>query len=165
MIYTDPPWNTGNINSFYTKAGIEMRRTFEEFTKVLFCHIAKIDPFICYLEIGKQNVEVYLSELKKIYRYVQAWQITYYRKNPSYLLRGSYMPTTFDFTGMDDMDTPYQAMLHETFSCVGDLCMGRGLTGTSAHRLGKPFVGIELNKRRLAVLIDKTTQAGARWSH
>jgi predicted RNA methylase len=57
------------------------------------------------------------------------------------------------------------AMMHEIFECVADLCMGRGLTGISAYKLGKKFVGTELNKRRLAVLIDKTSQMGARWSH
>ncbi|MDD3984108.1 MAG: hypothetical protein WC119_07380 [Synergistaceae bacterium] len=165
LIYTDSPWNTGNINSFYTKAGIDESRTFEEFTKVLFHHIAAIAPVVCYLEIGKQNVELFKEAMADQYKAVQTWQVTYYRKKPSYLVRGSQTPTSFDFSGYDDMDTPILAMQHENFNCVADLCMGRGLTGISAYKLGKKFVGTELNKRRLAVLIDKTTQMGAMWSH
>lgn len=164
MIYVDPPWNTGNINSFYTKAGINARKSFEEFSAMLFDRIDTIRPKVCYVEIGRQNKNTIVERLDWSYSSVQAWRITYYKKNPSFMVRGADAPIDFDFTGYDDMDTPTLAMMNEDFECVGDLCMGRGLTGISAYRLGKHFVGTELNKRRLAVLIDKTTRMGARWS-
>jgi hypothetical protein len=165
LIYCDPPWNTGNVNSFYTKAGIKERHTFAEFVDALFEAVAIIYPRACYIETGKQNHENLLLEMGAIYSAVQSWQITYYKKNPSYLIRGGHEEQPFDFSGQDDMQTPFLAMEHESFSCVADLCMGRGLTGITAYKLGKRFVGTELNKRRLAVLLDKTTQMGARWSH
>jgi len=43
---------------------------------------------------------------------------------------------------------------------MGDLCMGQGLVGLAAHAAGKPFVGTELNPRRLAVLLQKLAQQG-----
>jgi hypothetical protein len=37
------------------------------------------------------------------------------------------------------------------------------LTGITAYQLGKRFVGTELNKRRLAVLIDEVARRGGEW--
>ncbi len=70
----------------------------------------------------------------------------------------------FDFKNMDDMDTPKAVIEHEQFKCVADLCMGRGLTGLTAYRLKKQFVGTELNKRRLAVLIDTVAREEGHWT-
>jgi hypothetical protein len=106
LIYCDPPWNTGNINSFYTKAGIDKRKTFAEFIDALFEAVAIIYPTACYIETGKQNVENIKTEMEAVYPVVQSWQITYYKKNPSYLVRGGQDKQSFDFSGYDDMDTP-----------------------------------------------------------
>ena len=65
-----------------------------------------------------------------------------------------------DFTGKDDDVTPMMAIANEDTDSVLDLCTGRGLTGRTAHQLGKQFYGVELNKRRLAVLIDYYIKAG-----
>lgn len=43
---------------------------------------------------------------------------------------------------------------------VADLCTGRGLTLLAAHKFGAKFYGTELNKRRLAVAIDRAAKAG-----
>ena len=164
LIYCDPPWNTSNINAFYTKAGIQQTREFHSFADLLFTSIMAIHPGVCYIEIGKQNLKLFEAELKLMYPYVQTWEVTYYKRNRSYLLRGGkYGFSQTNFTGMDDMHTPRAAMMTEQFTCVGDLCMGRGLTGTAAYRLGKRFVGTELNKRRLAVLIDEVAKLGGEW--
>ena len=37
---------------------------------------------------------------------------------------------------------------------LGDFCMGRGLVGYYSNKAGKHFVGTELNKKRLAILLD-----------
>ena len=47
---------------------------------------------------------------------------------------------------------------HHAYDCIGDLCMGRGLVGKHAFLNGKRFVGIELNPKRLAVLVDFINQ-------
>jgi len=163
MIYVDPPWNTGNVRSFYTKSGIPTDRNFPQLFGVLLEHIEDIGARVCYMEMGKQHRGLVASELRLIYPSVQTWQVTYYRRNPSYLIRAGYMPTGHDYTGIDDMHTPRMAMEHEVFDCVADLCMGRGLTATTAYKLGKRFVGTELNKRRLAVTIDKIAKLGGDW--
>lgn len=164
LIYCDPPWNTGNINSFYTKAGIQQTREFQSFADLLFTSIMAIYPGVCYIEIGKQNLALFEARLKELYPYTQTWPVTYYKRNRSYLVRGSlWGHTGVDFTDMDDMDTPRAAMASEPFECAGDLCTGRGLTGITAYQLGKRFVGTELNKRRLAVLIDEAAKLGGEW--
>lgn len=163
MIYIDPPWNIGNIRGFYTKAGLTLEGNFRDFSEVLLSHIAAIEAPVCYMEMGKQNVIAVEESLARLYPVVQAWPVTYYRKNPSFLIRAGQQPTGVDFSGIDDMDTPRLAMQSETFTCVADLCMGRGLTATTAYALGRSFVGTELNPRRLACAIDKIAQLGGTW--
>jgi hypothetical protein len=164
MVYCDPPWNTGNLTSFYTKAGLANTKEYENFLKALITHIKSVGPKVCYLEIGRENKDKVFNELSGLYDHVQIWPVTYYRKNPSYLIRGGRSSTATDYTGMDEEYTPLKAMESEDFNCVADFCMGRGLTGIAAYKLGEKFVGTELNKRRLAVLIDRTTKLGAEWS-
>lgn len=163
MIYTDPPWNTGNLRGFYTKSGSTTNHTFEEFCSALARHIHAIAPSVCYLEIGSQNRERFIEMLSSEFRAVQFWRITYYRKNPCWLVRGADRAVDFDFTGMDDAQTPFRAIMLESPSRIADLCTGRGLTGIAALKNDTMFLGTELNKRRLAVLIDKTSKHGARW--
>lgn len=168
LVYCDPPWNAGNLNAFYTKAEIAVVKGFPAFVCALFEGLRTIGAPVCYLEIGKQNLALFeqmMGDLCALYRHVQVWPITYYRKHRAYLLRGAHDSTTdTDFTSLDDMHTPRVAMEAEKFECVADLCMGRGLTGLTAYRLGKRFVGTELNKRRLAVLLEAITHEGGMWT-
>ena len=53
-----------------------------------------------------------------------------------------------------------KAIQAEKPSSVVDLCTGRGLTLLAAHKFGARFYGTELNKRRLAVAIDRASKAG-----
>ncbi len=161
MVYMDSPWSKGNVNSFITKAGMSNYiDSFEYFMDCLFGHIKKIDPSVCYLEIGKQHKEDFIVRLASIYSCVEEWEIRYYKKNPCYLVRGADFITDTDFTGLDDEVTPLKAIQTEKPSSVSDLCTGRGLTLLAAHKFGAKFYGTELNKRRLAVAIDKAAKTG-----
>jgi adenine specific DNA methylase Mod len=156
MLYIDPPWNLSNLNSFYTKAEkSDYIDKFEDFYSVLFKRITEINCRVCYVEIGEQNKNVFFDKMKSIFPCVNIWKVTYYKKHESYLIRGSVQECVFDFSGMDDSTTPQKAIEIENINSVGDLCAGRGLTGISAHSQNKIFYGMELNKRRLAVMIDK----------
>ena len=54
MIFTDSPWNTGNLKSFYSKAKIDPTgQEFGRFYRRLFECVAEIRPKVCYLEIGR----------------------------------------------------------------------------------------------------------------
>lgn len=161
MVYMDSPWNKGNVNSFITKAGMDSYiDSFEGFMDCLFWQIKKIDPAVCYLEIGKQHKEDFIQRLAAMFSCVEEWEIKYYKKNPCYLVRGADYITEADFTGLDDEVTPYRAIMFEQPGSVADLCTGRGLTLLAAHKFGAKFYGTELNKRRLAVAIDRAAKAG-----
>ena len=66
-----------------------------------------------------------------------------------------------DYTGMDEAKVIAQAARIEDYTVLGDFCMGQGLVGLAAYDAGKPFVGTELNQRRLAVLLQKLAKRGA----
>ena len=162
LIFVDPPWNLGNLNTFYTKAGRkDYLASFVPFADALFRRIAKISPQTCYIEIGNQNVDNFIDRMGLLYPVLQRWPVTYYRKHPTWIIRGSLSPTPLDLTGIDEACCIQIIAQSEIYETIGDLCMGRGLVGLAAYAAGKPFVGTELNPRRLAVLLQKLAQRGA----
>lgn len=162
LLFVDPPWNLGNINSFYTKANrTDYLVDFGDFSAILFERIADIRPHTAYIEIGRQNVDDFYGRLGELYPHLQRWPVVYYRKYPTWLIRGSEAgPIDTDFSGIDEARCIDIIARIESYQVLGDLCMGQGLVGLAAHRAGKPFVGTELNKRRLAVLLKKLAKGG-----
>jgi hypothetical protein len=164
LVFVDPPWNLGNLNTFYTKAGrLDYRPAFSEFADVLFQRIAEIGPRACYIEIGRQGVVDFVFRLQRLYPVVQQWAVTYYRKHPTWIIRGGAMPTRLALAGLDEATCIKIIARCEEYECIGDLCMGRGLVGLAAYATGKPFVGTELNARRLACLIATVAKLGGAW--
>ncbi len=163
-LFIDPPWNLGNLNTFYTKAGRSDHQTdFQRFASRLFTCIHEIAPRSCYIEIGNQQVTDFRMRLHDAgYPYVYGWQVTYYRKHPCWLLKGSKElhsgPGFPDFNGIDEERCIEMITRDEPYTVIGDLCMGRGLVGYHAFRAGRAFVGGEMNPRRLAVLLDRVAR-------
>lgn len=159
LIFVDPPWNLGNINTFYTKAEMDERvESFELFYKRLFECIKEIKPRVCYIEIGKEYLAEFIMELKKQYKYVTFYNSTYYHKKDSlcYVVRGSNkFKGKPKLDGMDEEDIIEWICANEDYTCIGDLCMGRGLVGLNAYKNKKKFVGTELNHKRLSVLVER----------
>jgi len=163
LLFVDPPWNRGNLNSFYTKAekGYHIDH-FSEFETALFQRVADVNPLVCYLEVGNQANDRWVEMMHGQFPYVQHWNVVYYRKHPCNIIRGSHIGALdFDYTGMDEARVIKKIAEIERSNCIGDFCMGRGLVGLAAYAAGKPFVGTELNKRRLAVLLQKLAAKGA----
>lgn len=164
LVISDPPWNLGNVNTFYTKANKKgaHSKKYNEFIDNFFNKIDIILPNIIYIEIGNQYYKRWMNEVKERFGLCQVWDITYYKKNPCKLIRGSKISkTNFDFEGMDEWDAILKACEIENYSTVADLCMGRGLVGLGAFESGHNFVGTELNHKRLSVLIEKLVRKGA----
>jgi hypothetical protein len=162
LLFIDPPWNLANINSFYTKAGrSDYIDQFDDFADLLYERIAEIGPQTTYIEIGNQNVDNFYDRLDQLYPYLQRWPVLYYRKHPTWLIRGSEIdPIDYDFTEIDEAKCIQIVAKIENYKILGDLCMGQGLVGLAANQVGKPFVGTELNKRRLANLLQKLAKRG-----
>jgi hypothetical protein len=160
MVYCDPPWALNNTNMFNGKSGKSYINDFNEFLHPFFDAIDKINPDCCYIEIGKENFGLMLKGLNSLFDVVQYWNITYYGKNPSFLLRGGSSATDNDFTGKDDAQTPYLAINAEKPRIVCDMCMGKGLTAIAALDSGCRFVGTELIKQKLASGIEILKKKG-----
>lgn len=163
LMFVDPPWNLGNLNTFYTKADrTDYQDNFERFYKRLFKCIANIHPNTCYVEIGKEYLAAFILEMKHLYKAVTFYNSSYYHRqeNICYVVRGSSKRKKLPLDYMDEEDIIAWICAHEDYNCVGDLCMGRGLVGIHAHRAGKQFVGTELNHKRLAVLLEYMAKCG-----
>ena len=164
LVFVDPPWNQGNLSSFYTKAGRDDYQQFSDFERVLFERIQEIAPKTCYIEIGNQFVDQWYAKLETLYPVLQRWTAVYYRKYPTNIIRGGQYPIDCDFIGIDEARCIEIIAQIEQYRIIGDLCMGRGLVGVAAYKAGKPFVGTELNERRLACLIEKIDKLGGEWT-
>lgn len=166
VIFTDGPWNKGNIRSFYTKAELVPPREelFSDFKNALFEAIKKIKPRLCYLEIGKEYLAEYIIRMNEMYKYVTFYNSTYYHKkdNLCYIVRGSNKAKKPKLDGMDEEDVIQWICSNDLADgeIIGDLCMGRGLVGKYAAESGKIFVGTELNHKRLSVLLETMADKG-----
>ncbi|MDD4422313.1 MAG: hypothetical protein PHD46_04685 [Eubacteriales bacterium] len=158
LVFVDPPWNLGNLNTFYTKAERQdYQDSFEIFYRRLFECIAKISPKTCYVEVGKEYLSEFIQEMKLLYKYVTFYNSSYYHSKDKicYVIRGSSKRKKLPLDYMDEEDVIAWICANEDYSCIADLCMGRGLVGINAHENGKSFVGTELNHKRLSVLLDR----------
>ena len=166
LLFVDPPWNKGNMTSFYTKADMmPPAETYEDFYARLFACIKEISPDVCYLEIGKEHLADFVVEMRKLYKKVTFYNSSYYHKrdNRCYVVRGWKRGKPPRLDDMDEEDIIEWVCQHETYQCIGDLCMGRGLVAVNAYKSGRPFVGTELNHKRLSVSIEYLAKLGAKY--
>lgn len=158
LIFVDPPWNKGNLHSFYTKADIDREVEYDDFYERLFKCIAEISPKTCYIEVGKEYLADFIIRMRRHYKHVTFYNSTYYHKkeNKCYIVRGShkYLPKP-KLDDIDEEDIIKWICENEEYTTIGDLCMGRGLVGFYANQVGRRFVGTELNAKRLSVLLKR----------
>ena len=140
--------------------------TYEDFYVRLFECIKDISPAVCYVEIGKEHLADFIMEMRKIYRKVTFYNSSYYHKrdNRCYIVRGWRYGKPPRLDDMDEENIIEWVCQHETYQCIGDLCMGRGLVAVNAYKSGKQFVGTELNHKRLSVAIESLVEAGAQYT-
>jgi len=165
VLFIDPPCSKGNIQSFYTKADLGAAVEYGRFSDMLFDHIAAIRPRHLFLELFASNVAEYTDRALRLFSHHIIHSSFYYKKrsNRCWILHFSNEPISL-LRDFDDLDEEYfiKKLCHEfDYECIGDLCMGTGLVGKYAYQAGKKFVGTELNKKRLALLVDhiKTSEA------
>ncbi len=159
-LFIDPPWNTGNLRSFYTKADKEHKPfDFLGFTDHLWGRIGEIAPHNLFIEMGKQHLAAYLTRAAASFRHVTFYNSTYYDRpdHKCYVIHATQAKRLKRYAHLEDMDEAriiaWLCANHD-YQCIGDLCMGRGLVGRHAYLAGRRFVGTELNHKRLAVLVD-----------
>lgn len=155
-LFCDPPCSKGNLKSFYTKASLDLAKTYDAFNEALFRTIDEIKPGRVFIEVFKSNKLLIEKYLISRYINVSTTQSYYYynKSNLCWVVQASNAVL---------IDIPYndeQAIIEfickaVDFKCIADPCMGRGLVGYYANKYNKAFVGTELNYKRLAVLIDR----------
>jgi hypothetical protein len=157
VLFIDPPCSKANINSFYTKADrTDYQTSYEPFHKRLFQCIDEINPRELFLEVFKSNRDIFITECEQRFTSVVVSPTTYYhsKKNVCWIIHATNTTETISFDGWDEEDAIKFICENVDYNCIGDLCMGRGLVGFHANKAGKSFVGTEINKKRLAVLLD-----------
>ena len=157
-IFVDPPWNRGNLNSFYTKADrTDYQDAYEPFMQRVFHYIDVIKPQVAYTEIGKEFLADFIMEMRKRFKYVTFYNSSYYhnQKNKCYIVRGSNKARKPDLDYMDEEDIIKWVCENEQYTCICDFCMGQGLVARYAAGAGRKFVGGELNPKRLSVTLSK----------
>lgn len=157
-LFIDPPCSQGNLTTFYTKADMSVNNGFENFYKLLFQRIGEINPKHLYLEVFASNYDKFLSECKLRFTNVIVYKSFYYNniKNNCWILHCSNVGIAYNnnLENIDEEKIIKHICQSTEYDCIGDLCMGRGLVGKYAYLASKKFVGTELNKKRLAILID-----------
>lgn len=165
-LFIDPPWNIGNLTSFYTKANlVNNTADFHCFYKRLFECIKQIHPQTCYVEVGKDYLAEFITEMKQLYRVVTFYNSGYFHKkgNFCYIIRGGEKRVKLPLDGVDEEDIIAYICKNEAYTCIGDLCMGQGLVAVNAALNNRKFVGTELNPRRLSVTLEKLVSHGKQY--
>ena len=172
VIFVDPPCSQGNLQSFYTKAGEGRPWPFDQFLCKLFARIMEIAPLACFVEAFASNLEDVKALMSSAgFVHITAIHSHYYhsRKNECWIVAGISQSVgmaekewqSWEDWRMSVHDMDEQSIIREICntvspkSVIGDLCMGRGLVGYYANKIGRPFVGTELNPNRLAVLFER----------
>ena len=158
-LFIDPPCSMGNLRTFYTKSDIECNQEFKAFFNSLFQRIDEIAPKYLFLELFKISRNLFIEECKKRYTSVVEYNATYYhsKKNTCYVIHCTNEKENTNYPeleGKDEEDIIKWICKNHNYSCIGDLCMGTGLVAKYAFDNKKQFVGTELNKKRLALVVD-----------
>lgn len=163
VIFSDPPYNQSALKGYYTKAGLkEKPDSFDSFFYRFIECIDLISPRILMLEVGLAQTEMYREILSQMYAYGIVKESYYYgnKKQKCNILCYSNddLPDCLvDMPIMDEEKVIDHICKNLEYSCMGDLCMGKGLVGYYSNKYGKPFVGTELNPKRLAVCCERVT--------
>lgn len=159
VFFSDPPCSEGNLKSFYTKADKVKENGFSKFSQRLFSVLQEISPKEVFLEVFANNKDIFTEKLKSLYQDMFIYESFYYHnpKNKCWILHanndGENMPMLNGKDEQDCIEIICANLKDEDIIC--DPCMGQGLVGFYANKYGKKFVGTELNKKRLAVLIER----------
>lgn len=180
VVWTDPPWGSGNARTFRTKAAVDGADGGRAVDWTAFQHLNvclwtdRLRAAEVWVEMGKRE-EAGLVAIAADYGLglVSSTGITYYRKSPCRLLRfrpGYDGPVGVeqDWDGMDEWDLPGlcversvdQGFVSSSASVV-DPCTGQGLVPERVAQTngvrgwGLRFRGTELSRHRMAVTLDR----------
>jgi len=157
-LFIDPPCSQGNLRSFYTKNDMTCELTFTDFYIDLFKRITEIKPKHLFVEVFKSNYDVFYNEFKDKFKNIIIYDSFYYNKksNKCWIFHCSNEEIQLNekMNNIDEEKVIRYITTNHNYNCIGDLCMGTGLVGKHAFLNDKQFVGTELNKKRLGIVVD-----------
>lgn len=164
VIFSDPPYNRSALNGYYTKAGLTKKpESFDAFFYRFIECVDIISPKLLCLEVGLAQTEMYTREFSKLYKNFLSVSSWYYgnksqKCNILFFSNDELPESIVNMPEMDEEKVIDYLCKNLSYSCIGDLCMGKGLVGYYSNKYGKPFVGTELNPKRLAVCCERVTK-------
>ena len=156
-IFVDPPCNNGNLKSFYTKSDKLLKLDYPRFEKRLFDVIDEINPNHLFIEVFASNKESIFEKLSERYgANIKEFPSYYYHKedNKCWIYYAYLKENNFEIPFLDEEKAIEFICGNLEFDTIADPCMGKGLVGFYANKFGKKFAGTELNKKRLACLLE-----------
>jgi hypothetical protein len=158
MVYTDPPWNSGNARMWRTKAkvdGEEGRKVdWHNFVDRLCEHVLYPSPEHIFIEMGVKQTDNFIEQAigNGFPQLRNIWRVFYNYTHPNNLL---YFSKINEFLG-DPAGMKNESMTEYVFEHIAkrgeivfDPCIGLGMTARMAHKFGMICYGIELNPMRL----------------
>ena len=154
MASVDPPWGQAKLTYFSNKTKSQAP-SWMSFLRQLVQLLQRTKGAV-YVEIGMNWLDDLLQVIdEKHGKVLRQWEITYFGKRPATLVLCAWSncaAPNFNFNGLDDQDTPFEAINHS--SVIGDVvfdpCTGHGLTARAAISQHRRFYGLEINKDRAA---------------
>lgn len=165
VIFCDPPYNKSALSSYYTKAQLPKRGDFTGFVLRWLQCVSLISPKLICLECGKMQTDMWKRGLCEIgYEKFIVFESCYYgnKNNKCDIIIATKSDGTIpeilqNLPFMDEEKFIEYLCKNLEYLCIGDLCMGKGLVGYYSNKYNKPFVGTELNPKRLAVCCERVT--------
>lgn len=167
LVYSDPPWNPGNGKFWRTKAGLDLRSTYDDFLAAWCAVVALCQRRGCTDVLVEQSINAaHANLLRAAIARTEGWTLpergvwrvlygTGAKLLPNALLHfgtGTLIADPTDLSG-ESMTlravTGLRPMVAPGDTIV-DPCMGLGRTSRIAHYLGCSAVGSELDPKRLA---------------
>lgn len=172
VVYSDPPWNAGNLGYWRTHAGYpKAKQNWTEFIDRWTDSVSLINPDAIYCEqsINDPDTVTLAIRGKGLPTLDGSWVVRYGApvntsdrmsvcKRPNLLLRFARHNWGGNPTELSGEPMTAHVFDHEPLcvdgNVVADPCVGKGMTVRQAHRIGMACVGMELNPSRLQVTID-----------
>lgn len=159
-VYSDPPWNGGNLRYWRTHAGENdpPKQDFAAFIGHYAACVAVLKPRACYVEqsIGEHSSLILAAAREPAWPNLAGrWDVLYGSpRRPNILLRFAGHPWDGDPAGMHGEAMTRHVFDREPLAVekvpVCDPCIGLGMTARMAHTRGIACLGMELNPARLA---------------
>lgn len=169
LIYTDPPWNTGMVRGFFTKAG---RPKGPDYATVIGEILSCARTLACPAWM-EASVHQRVPTEQLIYAFQGKIQDRFdirYGRSPADLYQVTWGPewsAPDDLTGRDDSVTPIICMSHAVAigalrpgDVVLDTCVGLGLSAAGALAAGLTLYATELSPYRMSATLSRFWRAG-----